>query len=360
MNQTPTPAERGLPDGDWPEYVMLRDTKLHDDMGGLGQRIFTTAGAGYTKVKYVREDLARPLPSDWVAVPRAQLEGIAERLSVGMESFVRKESDTLWELLQAAPSASAPKSWSTRPSFCSEERPCIACYSDNGPCEDAPSAPAEGGELAMAQRLAVSLWQQHYSEDAPHWKVDDTLTGVLLQISNMTSGMRTAPEPLAQGGACNVEGTWLWGKLMDWCRAQGTSPANFDSLFAIAREAHKLYASPQPAAEGGAREWSGRIDDAWRSVMSDNNLDPLDDNVWPITAALAFAQQAWRRGPLTKESNPPQPSASVGELLALADEIDRQARECPTVDWRPNAHENARNLRNIARALTTAAGGGYK
>jgi anti-sigma factor RsiW len=42
---------------EWPEYVMLRDTKLHDDMGGAGQRIYTTAGQGYEKIKYVRADL---------------------------------------------------------------------------------------------------------------------------------------------------------------------------------------------------------------------------------------------------------------------------------------------------------------
>ena len=51
--------------------------------------------------------------------------------------------------------------------------------------------------------------------------------------------------------------------------------------------------------------------------------------------------------------------ASVSErLLALADEIDRQARECPTVDWRPNAHENARNLRALQQALTQQRGHG--
>lgn len=48
----------------WPEYLMIRDTGLHDDQGGLGQRIYTTAGAGYKKVRYVREDLASaPAPA---------------------------------------------------------------------------------------------------------------------------------------------------------------------------------------------------------------------------------------------------------------------------------------------------------
>lgn len=53
----------------WPSHVMLRDTNLHDDQGGLGQRIFTTAGAGYEKVKYVRADLI-PAPQ-----PPAQEQG---------------------------------------------------------------------------------------------------------------------------------------------------------------------------------------------------------------------------------------------------------------------------------------------
>lgn len=59
-----------------------------------------------------------------------------------------------------------------------------------------------------------------------------------------------------------------------------------------------------------------------------------------------------------KDSRQPPSAASVSErLLALADEIDRQARECPTVDWRPNAHENARNLRALEQALTQQRGG---
>lgn len=43
----------------WPDRLMIRDTKLHDDMGGGGQRIYTTAGQGYAKREYVRVDLAK-------------------------------------------------------------------------------------------------------------------------------------------------------------------------------------------------------------------------------------------------------------------------------------------------------------
>ena len=46
---------------EYPEWVMLRDTMLHDDMGGLGQRIYTSAGSGYTKQKYIRADVVESL-----------------------------------------------------------------------------------------------------------------------------------------------------------------------------------------------------------------------------------------------------------------------------------------------------------
>lgn len=46
----------------WPDKLMLRDTGLHDDLGGLGQRIYTTTGAGYERREYVRADLAASAP----------------------------------------------------------------------------------------------------------------------------------------------------------------------------------------------------------------------------------------------------------------------------------------------------------
>lgn len=48
----------------WPDRLRIRDTGLHDDLGGLGQRIYTTAGQGYEKRDYVRADLALPA-NEW-------------------------------------------------------------------------------------------------------------------------------------------------------------------------------------------------------------------------------------------------------------------------------------------------------
>ncbi len=48
----------------FPERLRIRDTGIHDDMGGAGQRIYTTAGQGYTKVEYVRADLLDALRAE--------------------------------------------------------------------------------------------------------------------------------------------------------------------------------------------------------------------------------------------------------------------------------------------------------
>lgn len=59
----------------WPERLMIRDTGLHDDLGGPGQRIYTTAGRGYERVAYIRADLA-----DAQAQEIARLRAENERL----------------------------------------------------------------------------------------------------------------------------------------------------------------------------------------------------------------------------------------------------------------------------------------
>lgn len=38
----------------WPDKLMIRDTGLFDDIGGGGQRIYTTAGRGYETKEYTR------------------------------------------------------------------------------------------------------------------------------------------------------------------------------------------------------------------------------------------------------------------------------------------------------------------
>lgn len=69
-------------------------------------------------------------------------------------------------------------------------------------------------------------------------------TRILCYLADYLEKPRTAA-PVG----CNVEGTWLWSKLMDWCRRQRIAPATQGGLFAIASEAHALNASA-PAAPG--------------------------------------------------------------------------------------------------------------
>ena len=56
LAQSPThsPPE-GLPPGDWPDYLNIRDTGLDDGY----KHVWTTAGMGYPTVKYIRADLAQ-------------------------------------------------------------------------------------------------------------------------------------------------------------------------------------------------------------------------------------------------------------------------------------------------------------
>lgn len=56
----------------WPATLMIRDTGLHDDMGGGGQRIYTTAGRGYEKRKYVYD--ARVAQFEAIAIRVAALD----------------------------------------------------------------------------------------------------------------------------------------------------------------------------------------------------------------------------------------------------------------------------------------------
>lgn len=67
----------------WPDRLRIRDTKLHDDRGGLGQPIYTTAGQGYEKREYVRADLYETLSRRV-----AELEGALQPLAgIPLEEF---------------------------------------------------------------------------------------------------------------------------------------------------------------------------------------------------------------------------------------------------------------------------------
>ena len=74
-----------MTDATWPERLRLRDTKLHDDIGGAGQRIFTTSGQGYEKKVYVRADVAFEMEERAVMRFAATLR--AEWKSQGLEKM---------------------------------------------------------------------------------------------------------------------------------------------------------------------------------------------------------------------------------------------------------------------------------
>lgn len=53
--------------------------------------------------------------------------------------------------------------------------------------------PPEPDALGYATRLAGSLWEKHFKQDAPDWRPLPDLLGVLTQIDNMTTGLVRGP-----------------------------------------------------------------------------------------------------------------------------------------------------------------------
>lgn len=44
-------------------------------------------------------------------------------------------------------------------------------------------------DYKYARRLAIDMWQNHYTEDSPDWLPCGDLSGVLSQIDNMLTGL---------------------------------------------------------------------------------------------------------------------------------------------------------------------------
>lgn len=69
-----------------PHRLRLRDTGLHDDQGGMGQRIYTTAGFGYEKTEYLRASWVRERLETAIAGLR---EDLAQYRAKGFSEFAR-------------------------------------------------------------------------------------------------------------------------------------------------------------------------------------------------------------------------------------------------------------------------------
>ena len=90
--------------------------------------------------------------------------------------------------------------------------------------------------IELIQCFEAKLTNSQTAHSLPSEKVKRKLRDAISEIDKC--------EPV-----CNVEGTWLWIRLMDYCKNKHIAPATQNELFAIAGEAHEVYTSPRP------REW---------------------------------------------------------------------------------------------------------
>ncbi|MCA8324065.1 hypothetical protein [Burkholderia cepacia] len=152
------------------------------------------------------------------------------------------------------------------------------------------------GALGYAQRLAVGLWEKHYRDSAPQWKVLDDTLGVLTQIDNMVCGLSrsTAMAAEASQPVCWIERSQL-EQLEDltsdaWVYWRETGHvAEADEV--------ALYAAPQPAqadARVGLTEQQREILQACVDVMLHRGVPT--DNDHPERVALDRAQAILQGG----------------------------------------------------------------
>jgi hypothetical protein len=63
------------------------------------------------------------------------------------------------------------------------------CLEPNGGNEDEMNQHTKANALGYATTLACALWEKHYKAEAPDWKPQPDLLGLLTQIDNMTAGL---------------------------------------------------------------------------------------------------------------------------------------------------------------------------
>lgn len=99
----PTPASD---ETEYPSTLKIRDTKLNDDMGGLGHRIFTTAGQGYDWQTYHHDRVVRELQAERDKYKAANDEVIYRNTLLVLDNEVlKKKASAQHDALDAAEKA---------------------------------------------------------------------------------------------------------------------------------------------------------------------------------------------------------------------------------------------------------------
>jgi hypothetical protein len=207
------------------------------------------------------------------------------------------------------------------------------------------------GALGYAQRLATGLWEKHYRDSAPQWKVLDDTLGVLTQIDNMVCDLSRSPAMAAEAVAWQYRPI-INGKLCPWieCTKEAAKRLRADDY----RETHEvrdLYAAPQPAQADARVGLMDAVVAAAKTVVREEldsvSVHPCDEHDDEVRARqLPDHMQKLYRALLATPQ--PEPRAEVTDkLIATAGLLASAVIEYPDFDG-DTEHDEPRPLRKIA------------
>ena len=181
-----------------------------------------------------------------------------------------------------------------------------------------PNAAGVEQALGYAQRLATSLWEKHWRDSAPQWKVLDDTLGVLTQIDNMVCELSRAPRTDVAGGVEDAAA---------WVNANIDVPGDEREVIVFLN------------GDCALCDWDGRKGGGWgiRLAYFDH-----DKNYWRVHGSRENFVTHWQDLPDAPVITSDAESPSADAAAAAADE--------PTIpaELHPNT---AKLVRRFARAL---------
>ena len=184
------------------------------------------------------------------------------------------------------------------------------------------------GALGYAQRLATGLWEKHWRDSAPQWKVLDDMLGVLTQIDKMVCGLSRSPAMAAEADDDAPDIATFCELLGSYGRVMSSRDFPNDERYAAREDVINAYRAALRETAGDAPATSAEavaIHQAIHQVWIEETSSWAD--VTPAYYAerqpsnrrrVYYAPQPPAQADAIAEIDPPQAVGNKGRLPALA------------------------------------------